>query len=262
MSDEMEVSADSSSAQPTEPAAEPSQATTQPAPAQAQPKGFHEHPDWQRMVRSRHEDRQAMQALQREIQSLRQAGQQSNDQPLTQEETQALTVLKRLMARDPDLAAALGVAKQLPQFQQRFQGIDQIQAQAARAHVSAAKATVKELAANAGFKTDDASMNVLLPAVVAAAQRLENGNERYGQGDFSVFEEALNSIKPWFDELRKPAEQTVAQTKNKVRNLPPAPRGGAPGAPAPAKLVPGKEREFESGMHKRAKDMLSGLLQG
>jgi hypothetical protein len=262
MSDEMDVSADSSPAQPTEPAAEPSQATTQPVPAQAQPKGFHEHPDWQRMVRSRHEDRQAMQALQRELQTLRQSGQQSTDQPLTQEETQALGVLKRLMARDPDLAAALGVAKQFPQVQQRLQGYDQMQAQAARAHNNAARSSIKELAAAEGLPTDDANLKHIVRLVAGAAMELENGNERYAGGDLSVWEEAFNQVKPWFAGLRKPAEASVAQTKNKVRNLPPAPRGGAPGAPAPAKLVPGKEREFESGMHKRAKDMLSGLLQG
>jgi len=259
MSDEiMDVSAESSPAA-AEPIADPSQATTQPAPAPVQPKGFHEHPDWQSMVRSRREDRQAMEAMRRELAEFKQARQQSPDAPLSQEETQAIQVLKKLMARDPELAAALGLAKQLPQFQQRFQGMDQLQAQAARAHTHAAKSAIKELAATAGLKTDDESMDILVPMVAGAAARMPDGNERYSNGDLSVFSEAFNKIKPWLENLRKPADAAVAQTKFKTKTLPPAPRGSAAGSPAPVKATAENAREVEADMHRRAKDMLAGL---
>src|SRR5262245_22878018 len=147
----------------------PSQATTQPAAPDQQPAGFHQHPDWQRMVASRREDRAMIQTLRGEIQRLTQTVQQrqaqSPDAPLTQEEQAAITTLKRLMARDPELAAALGVSKQMPQFQTRMQAFDQSEARAAQAHIAASKSFVKDLAAEYGLSTDDASLKHIMRLV-------------------------------------------------------------------------------------------------
>jgi hypothetical protein len=265
MSDEMnvDVSADSSSAQS---GADPSQATSQSAsqaPAQ-QPKGFHEHPDWQRMVASRREDRALVSQLQQKIAAFErsQQAQPGSQQTYSPEELQAINALKRLLAGDPELKAVLDLAKKSPQFEQRFQGMDQFQAQAARAHTSAARSHIKELAAAENLPTDDASLRHIVRLVAGEAMQLDNGNERYASGDMSVLEEAFQSIKPWLSGLRKPAEQTVAQTKNKLKQLPPPMRGSTAGEPAPKKLEQGKEREFEADMHKRAKERLSQLLQG
>ncbi len=144
---------------------------------------------------------------------------QAPDAPLTQEEQAAVTALKRLMARDPELKTALMAGQQLPQFQQRFQGIDQMQAQAAQAHNHAARSSIKEMAAAEGLPTDDASLRNITRLVAGEAMSLENGNERYSQGDLSVLEEAFNNIKVFLTNMRKPAEQSLMQTKNKLKQL-------------------------------------------
>ncbi len=249
-------SADSSSAN-TE-TADPSQATTQPAQPAVQPKGFHEHPDWQRMVASRREDRGIIQQLQQRLQAQEQRSQQSQraDEPLTQEEQAAVVALKRLMARDPELKTALLAGQQLPQFHQRFQGIDQMQQQAAQAHTHAARSTIKELAAADKLPTDEASLRQITRLVAGEAMALENGQERYSSGDLSVLNEAFQNVKPFLATLRKPAEDSLIQTKNKLKQLPRPAQGSAAGQPAMPKPEPGKEREYEAKLHGLARKML------
>ena len=257
----VDAAADSSSAQTTEPEVTTDQAPTQPVQTPEPP--FHQHPRFRELTTANREMKQQIaQLMERDRQ--RQLQQSQPGQPvLNDQEREAITVLKKLMQSDPELAAALGVAKQMPQFQQRFQGMDQMQARAAQVHNQAARSTIKELAAAEGLDTSDASLKHIVRLVAGAAMDLENGNERYASGDLSVLEEAFDLIKKgWLSNLRKPAEQTLTQTKNKLRTLPPPARGTAPGEPAAPKLEPGKERVFEQGLHARAKKMLSELSQG
>jgi hypothetical protein len=91
---------------------------------------------------------------------------------------------------------------------------------------------------------------------------LENGNERYAKGDPSLFQEAFRNITPWLSALRKPAEQSVTATKNKMKQLPPPMRGSVAGQPAAKPIKEGEERQAEQDMHKRARERLSQLLEG
>jgi hypothetical protein len=261
-----DAAADSSSANTgADQNADTSQATTQPgADGQSQqPRGFHEHPDWQRMVASRREDRAVIQQLRTEIQRLGSAvtaRSSQPDAPLSQEEQAAITTLKRLMARDPELAAALGVSKQFPQLQTRLQGYEQSQAQAARAHTSAARSFIKDLATEANLPVDDANIRHIVRLVASAAGDIENGNQRYSEGDMEVLREAFNGLKPWLEQMRKPVQQQVGQTKTKLKNLPtPTRSGSTPGPAATPKLERGKERAFEADMHSRARKLLGDL---
>jgi len=256
----VDAAADSSTA--TTDNAETSQATSQPAqPAQPAEPPFHQHPRFRELTTSNRELKQQIAQLTQRMQHTQQQG-----QPMAPEEAQqyqqAAAALKRLIAQDPELAGILRLAKDAPQYQQRFQGIDAMQAQAARAHTTSARSAIKELASADGLPTDDASMRHIVRLVAGEAMSLEQGNERYSSGDLSVLEEAFNAIKPWLSAMRKPAEASVAQTKNKMKQLPPPARGGVAGQPAPAKLVPGKEREFEANLHKTAKERLAQLLSG
>lgn len=260
--DEIATDVSSESSPESAETAETPQAATQPAPApQPQEPPFHQHPRFRELTTQNRELKQQIAQLSQAMQRFQQSQQQSSDGPLSQEEQAAITALKRLMARDPELATALMAGKQLPQFQQRFQGIDQMQAQAARAHNTAARSAIKELAAADGLPTDDASLKHIVRLVAGEAMAMEQGNERYQSGDLSVLEEAFAAIKPWLASMRKPAQDTLTQTKNKTRQLPPPPRGAAPGQPAPPKMEPGKEgeRKFEQSLHSRAKAMLSEL---
>ena len=261
-----DVSADSSSATSTTDggAAPTSQATEQ--PAGAQPKGFHEHPDWQRMVTSRREDRAVIQRLQGEIQRLSAATQRasSGEQPLTQEEQAALSVLERLAARSPKLAAAMRLAEQAPNITKGMEGFQQSEARAARAQTMAARGSIKDMATEYGLPTDDASLKHIVRLVAGAAMEMPEGNERYAGGDLDILREAFEQVKPWLTAMRKPAEQAAAQTKTKTKGLPPRPgAGAAPGPAAPMVRKQGEDdRAYETRMHATARDRLNALLNG
>lgn len=243
--------------------------TTQPAATQPegqQPRGFHEHPDWQRMVASRREDRVTIQRLEgmvRQLQQTTAARAASPDAPLSQEEQTAIATMKRLMARDPDLAAALGVSKQLPEVQDRLKGYEAAQAQAARAHMHAATTAIKELATEAELPTDPKSLLYITRLVATEAMGLEGGDQRFQRGDLDILREAFENIKPFLAGLRKPAETNLANTKDKVKRLPLPARGGAAGPAAPPKLDPNAStddvRKFEANLGDRARKMLESL---
>lgn len=255
------ASADSSSAPAdTQPDAQ-TQDPSQPSPTQTETQPFHLHPRFRELTTRNREQAQQIQQLTQAVNELRSARQTSQQEgTMSQEEFQAISALKKLIAKDPELAGLLNATKQLPQFQQRFQQFDQSQAQAAKAHNFAAKSAIREMAEASGLKVDDASMKHIVRLVAGAAMELEQGNERYSSGDLSVLQEAFDQIKPWLEALRKPAEVAVANTKNKLRNMPPAPRGSAAGQPAPPKLDQGGDtRKYEASLHQRAKEMLAGM---
>lgn len=265
--DIIDETADSSPASDASASADSSQATTQPAnPAdqqqqqQQQPRGFHEHPDWQRMVRSRHEDRALITALQRELQGIRQQGQPNGQQYMSPEERQkydeAAAALEKVLAHNPKLARLLKMAEQAPEYERRFQAQDQSEARAARAQMTAATNHIKDLAAQSGLATDAANLRHVVRLVAGEAMGMEGGHARYNSGDLSLLTEAFEAVKPWFSQLRKPADQALAQTKTKTKQLPPPMRGAPAGAPAVKPPQPGKEREYERDMHKRALNML------
>jgi hypothetical protein len=252
-------SADSSSAT-TEPAADSSQATTQPAQQTQTPEPpFHQHPRFRELTSQNRELKQQIaqlsQAMQRFQQTQAQPGQPRSPEEQWQRQ-QAIQALKQLLGEDPELKNILELAKQKDQFQQQFQGIGQMQQQAAQAHNHAARAAIKELAAADNLPTDDASMRQIVRLVAGEAMSLENGDERYKSGDMGVLSEAYENIKPWLASLRKPAEQSLVQTKNKLKQLPKPAQGSAPGQPAMPKMQPGKEREYEQSLHGLARKML------
>jgi hypothetical protein len=216
------------------------------------------------MVASRREDRAALGQMRQRLEAYEksQTNQPGSQQVYTPEELQAISAIKRLMAGDPELKAMLDLGKKGPQFEQRFQSLDQIEARAAHVHQTAAVSSIKELAGAAGFPVDDNNLRHIVRLVAGEAMSLENGNERYAKGDPSLFQEAFRNITPWLSALRKPAEQSVTATKNKMKQLPPPMRGSVAGQPAAKPIKEGEERQAEQDMHKRARERLSQLLEG
>lgn len=262
------ISAESSTA--SDSSADTSQATVQPAQTQQQTQDqlpFHTHPRFKELTSSNRDLKGTVAQLQRTISDLQRAQMQSrsgdgmNDDERRQY-GEAAAALRKVLSADPELARLLEISKQFPQVAQGVQGIEQLQQAAAKQHNQAARSYIRDLATAAKLATDDASLKHVSRLVAGAAMELENGQQRYGEGDFGVLDEAFKAVLPFLDGLRKGASTATAQTKDKVRSLPPAPRGGAAGDAAPAKLVPGKEREYETSLHQTATRMLKGIVGG
>lgn len=260
------ISAESSTA--TESPADTSQATTQPAQQPTQDQApFHLHPRFKELTSSNKSLKDTVGQLQRTIGELQRAQAQarSGDGQTDDERRQfgdAAVALRKVLAADPELARLLEISKQFPQVAQGVEGVQQLQQAAAKAHNTQARSHIRDLATNAGLKVDDTSLRHINRLVAGEAMGLENGQARYGEGDFTVLDEAFTSVLPFLEGLRREAGVTTAATKGKVKGLPPAPRGGVAGSAAPPKLEKGKEREYETGLGALARRMLSGASGG
>ena len=263
-------SVDSSST--TDSSADPSQATSQPAQQQQQQSQdqnvpFHTHPRWKQLMSERGQDRQTIAQLQRTVQELQRGQMQARSQGgLTDEQRrqygEAAAALKQVMQQDPELAQMFGLLKQFPQLAQQMTGVGELQQAAARANLQNARAHIADLVSKSGLTFADDDMPHVTALVARAAMSLENGDERYKQGDTTLFDEAFQSILPFLKKFGAGAAAQTAQVKGKVTNLPPAnTRGGIPGsASAMPKLDKSKgvegQREYESGLGQLARKLL------
>jgi hypothetical protein len=244
------------------------QATTAPAPSTApdRPAPFHEHPRFRELTsQNRSLKEQVAQMSQRVNQLERLSSRADSQGGLTQEEQaqyrDAATALKRIFAADPELAQLFEARKHLPQLAQGYQSLQQLSRAQAQAAQSQARTHIERLAAKEGLPTDKKYLTHLTRLVAGEAMNLQDGNERYDRGDLSVLDEAFESVKGTFISLmRKEAAATTTQTKNKLKTMPPAPRGGAAGPEAPKAPEPGQERAFVSDMHKRGLALLRERL--
>lgn len=226
---------------------------------------FHQHPRFQQLTRENATLKSTVAQLNQRLSSLES---RSDDQGgLTPEQTeeyrQAASALKRIFAADPELKALFEARKHLPSLAQGYQSVQQLSRQQAQAQAATAKNVIKELAAKEGLPTDAKYLTRLTRLVASEAMDLTDGNERYDRGDFSVLEEAFAQVKDTFiGQMLKEAAAATTATKTKTKQLPPAPRGGTAGEPAPAKIEEGKEREFMQGLHKRGLAMLREKISG
>ncbi len=254
----------------TDSSAVDSSATTQPdaqngIQAESQ-RPFHEHPRFQELIAQNRDFKSQNGQLTQQVQRLTQAVQSMqqnaprNGQPPSQEYMNAAEALIKVMEVNPRLKALLGLADAAPQLVRGYQGVQQLSEQQSTSLLRTGRNEISSLATKANLPADDESIDLLEEMVAGVIRRTPGAEEKFRQGDITTVTEAFKKIADGFvANLRRPASASVIQTKNKVSNLPPAPRGGLPGQAAPAKLEPGKERQFEQSLHSKAMQMLQNL---
>lgn len=265
MLDDAAVTADSAPATPDQSAdtSAGTQNTGQPAQNGQTPqyKGFHEHPDWQRMVQERRQDRQVIADLNRRLQGLDQRTQQQTGPQPSPEEMQAAEALRKLIGQHPELKGMLDA----PKYGERLESIEgafrQFMAQQSQAQVQNAVQRVASLAKAENLPASKEYLQRLVKLVAAEAQGIENGDARYKAGDLSVLDEAFNSVKAQFlsHHQRQGAAALGANKLNLTNQVPPRQSGGQSGAVAPKPLT-GDFRKDMSAMNDEADAMLRNLI--
>jgi len=226
---------------------------------------FHQHPRWQQMLqRSRSAEERALAAerrieeMSRRFQSLESKAQAPAGTPEEQfHKQQAANALRDLMAEHPELRSLLQLAKNAPHLLQSAHGVQSLQERQEQALHRQGRDSIAALVKSENLPTDARFVRRIENLVAAEIAEMDGGRERYLQGDLSVIQDAFNAIKPDFlAQLSRPAAQSVIQTKNNVRNLPPAPRGGGPGQEPPPTLKDGDERGYMAQLRSRASKLL------
>ena len=173
---------------------------------------------------------------------------------------EAAVALKRVFAADPELKAFFDARMTIPGLTRGYQQLTEAQQHGQR---ESARSYIGTLAKEAGLPDDSKWVGHLTRLVAGHAMGIENGNERFERGDFSVLKEAFEAVKADFlGTLSKAGTANVAQAKGKLSKLPPAPRGSAAGPEASKPIEPGKEREFTRDLHKRGLALLKERLTG
>ena len=231
MSDEMAVTAESAPATetPTDPTA---QAPSQPVNnGQPQYKGFHEHPDWQRMVSERRQDRATIQQLTRQVQELTRAREDAGRTQPTREEMEAREALYRL---DPNL-------KGIGDLSQKIAGFEGVATTLLQNNFfSQGDAMIGRFAQQHGLKSEDVA-KAFYEAVSddpAAMQRVERGDVRLITSWLKGLEPVVATMKTQTTNAQREGAAATAQTKQTMlRTVPPRPAGSQSGPAAPKPLT-------------------------
>ena len=227
---------------------------------------FHQHPDWQRMVRDRNDANARAHQLEQRLRQL-ETTPRTPGTPRTPEEQRAradaLQALNDLVGDDPKWKAVLALAQHGPQIVQGLQGVQNLTRAQQDGLVRGARTELSSLAKEAGLPHTGDALDTIEDIVTGIIGRDPDAMQKFQQGDTSVVSAAFKKLADGFvANLRRSSTATLVDTKNKVRQLPPVSRGGPAGPAAPAKLEPGKEREYEAGLHKSARARLAELLTG
>lgn len=238
---------------------------------QPQYKGFHEHPDWQRMVSERKQERAVLAQLHAKVaeyeRAQAEAAKPAPGAPRTPEDQfarmQALAALKELIGEDADLKGILELAKLAPQLQGVTQHVNGLRSAQTRATVQAGHEAIRQLAKENNLPAEmvnGPAFDHLEDLVTGVFTRNPELAQRFLNGDRAAITEAWKKLDPFIGGLRQPA--ALRDTKANLQGLPPAPRGGAPGSPAPPKLDPANPKAFEKALHEVAGRALSEAQRG
>lgn len=191
-----------------------------------------------------------------ELEAVRRPGEQVGP-----EEQQAIQALKRLHSLDPDLRGTADLPKLTQRLEKLEAALTQLVTGQRDGWASSGRKSIAEFVGKTGLGTEAAGK--LEKAVLGYIVDDPQLYQRFSRGDVSVVTEALEDIeKHLLGGVRREAAAGVAVTKNKVRSLPPAPRGTAAGEAAPRKLEPGKEREFLEGTFDRFRQKMREMTAG
>lgn len=278
MADEQGVDVAESPAAPASPSATPPAAPNAGVPP-ADPEAsvpFHRHPRWIERQRQFEELRsgvgqrdQTIAQLQRQVQELqRTASGPARSAEESFQRQQAQQALEDLVKDHPTLAPLIQLAKVAPQLVQGYQGVSEVARAQQDMQIRAARSHIADLAKTAGLVTDDKSLKYITRMVAMAAGELENGSDRFEQGDLSVLDEAWKEIEGFLGQFKRTATATVLDAKNKTAKLPPRPTGGGPAEDAPPELKAEdrgdtvKVRAYERSLGEQAKRLLAQKLRG
>lgn len=176
--------------------------------------------------------------------------------------------LKSVIAEHPELKGLLKLAEHAETLLQGHQTVGQLNKAQQQTATRQGVAHIANLAKSAGMTEPQQLKRIehLVAAEVASNPELA---QRYISGDLSALDDAFKAVDSDFlGHMRRQAQTTVLDTKNKTRQLPPVSRGGAPGADAPPTLKPedrgnpDKVRAYERSLGEQAKATLRRLVPG
>jgi hypothetical protein len=207
--------------------------------------------------------RQTVAQMQGRLQQMESLSQKAQTQGgLSAEDTrtyqEAATALKQIFSADPELKTLLEMMKngqQLMGTQQTVQSLQQAQLRQMEQH---GVQRILSAADTENLPKDDNFRRVLVKTVEALALTIPQAKERFAQGDLTVLDEAFELAKPFLAQIKREGQTQLLDTKNRTRQLPPAPRGSAAGPPGLPKLDPNNPNAFASALHQAAAKHLGG----
>ncbi len=229
---------------------------------------FHQHPRFRELIAQNNErgnqiqtQAQQIQQLQRQLTTMQQNAPPQGAAP-NEEYVKAADALLKIMEVNPRLKTLLGLADAAPRLNEGYQSVQELRQAQTASLLQSGRNHIGSLAEKSGIPADERALTRYEAMVTDHIQRTPGALDAFRQGDLRPVEEAMKDVAEFIGALRRPAVASVAQTKDKVRSLPPAPRGGLPSGSAPVKLDPNNPRAFEQDMHQRGMAKLSELLQG
>lgn len=274
--EEVGVEVEAGSPPATDPNGQPTaQAPVQPAQETPLQRPFHLDPRFQQLVREGQMSKQTIANLQQQYEQsqaklaeLERKQNQGRTSPEEDEQLrQAGTALERIMMSNPEMLDRLlsqnskfkAWADNADKFQAMIGLPQQMQQREQQAASRQVMSQVTDLASKAGYPQDPAYLQRLYRLVIAEAQTIPGGPERFSSGDYGVIDEAFKSLeKDFFGQTQRAGTAALINTKNATRSLPPAPRGGAAGPPGLPKFDPKTQtpQDRMNQLSQRARTML------
>ena len=234
--------------QPTPPAAPQPGTPGQPQSPAAQQTVPYER--FNQVIRQNQQFRDTVSQLQGRIQQMESLSQKAQQQgglnPTDQNQYRdAAQAIKEIFKADPELKGLLDSG----QTQQTVKSLQEAQM---RSLEQQGIQRILKSADEAGLPQTENVRHVFIKAVEGMATTIPNYRQRFAQGDLTLLDEAIELAKPLLDQLKREGQTQLLDTKNRTRQLPPAPRGGAAGPPGLPKLDPNNPRAYESALHAAA----------
>lgn len=265
-----DVQADSSpapdAAQPTPAGAQntdqAAQNGDQQAQQQAKPEQTIPYARFREVIGKNQQLTQAVAQLQGRIQQMEALQQQAQRQGgLTQQQQQdyqtAAQALKDILANDPELKTLLDVVKNGQALMGTQQTVASMREAQLRTMERQGVNRILELADQEALPKDTEFRQGFIKYVESLALSIPQAKERFAAGDLTLLDEAFEKAKPLLAQLKREGQTQLLNTKDKTRQLPPAPRGSAAGPAGLPKLDPNNPRAFESALHKAATALLN-----
>lgn len=222
---------------------------------------FHQHPRFQQLIGENRSLKGELGQLKQALDELkRTASQPARSVEDREQRSAAIKALKELMAEDPELAELMAIRKEFPSIKQGVQGVGEVARAQQDMQLRTARSHIEQLAKDAGLPSDPKFTKYVSQMVALATKDIDGGESRFERGDLSVLDEAFKNIEGFLSQVKRDAATTTLQTKAKTKQLPPVPRGGAPGQDALPKLKPGEERAYREQLHSSASNRLASLL--
>lgn len=172
----------------------------------------------------------------------------------------AADALQRVMEAHPRLGKLLGIADKADELLKGYESVGSLREGTQQQLVVGSRAQMREIVSKEGYRLDDKGWSRVETMIAAEIAQMPDGQARFQRGDREVIAEAFNEIKPFLNGFKREANASLNDAKNRLNRLPPAPRGGVAGQPAPPKFdasKPNAERDFWAQTDKAARQLMS-----